>query len=147
MILRQALAVIVCSFVTSLSTLLMFLAWGGFQVEGINWLSLPRDFVVTLIFITPIAAAGITFLGLPLLFILRRYGWIQTIRRFKVFGVIAGMIWAVVASLVIEIRAEVIWLMAVIGGVNGLLTALLWLNIVEKFRASQRHKIPNGEIT
>ncbi|MBK7163209.1 MAG: hypothetical protein IPH79_12330 [Sphingomonadales bacterium] len=145
---RQALAVVASSVVTSISTLMLFMAWGVFESDTeINWHSVPRDFAILLAFVVPIAAAGITFFGLPLLFIVRRLGWISTINRFRLFGAVVGAFWAVAVVVLFELRWEGVWFMILIGSVNGLVVASLWLNIVEKHRASQRHQTPTGEIS
>jgi hypothetical protein len=142
---RQAFAVAATSLITSVLTLALFVIWAAFENDARNWNSLPRDFAILLVFVVPIAAAGIAFFGLPLLFVVRRLGWVSTINRFKLFGAITGAFWAAAVAILIQLRPEVIWFMILIGGVNGFLVAWLWLNIVEKYRASQRYQYPIGE--
>ena len=146
LLLRQIFAVAACSLITSVSTIALFVIWTAFENGVPIWDSLARDFAFLLIFVVPTAAAGITFFGLPLLVVVRRLGWVSTINRFKFFGMTAGAFWAAAVVILFQLRIEAIWSMILIGGVNGFLVALLWLHIVEKFRASQRHQNPIGEL-
>ena len=123
------------------------MGWGVFENGIPDPSKLLRELAFLLIFVIPIAAVGITFFGLPMLFIARRLGWISTIFRFKLFGATIGAVWAVVASLLLNIRFEVLWFTTMIGAVNGLIVAWLWLTIVDKFRASLRHQSLFGEIS
>jgi hypothetical protein len=134
---RQILAVIVSSLVASLSALALFMTWTVFENGAPDWQRLPRDFLALLIFMVPIAVVGVAFFGLPLLFIVRRLGWVSSITRLKLFGILAGAAWGICMYFLFEMRVGVAWLMISIGALNGFLVAWFWLNIVEKFRASQ----------
>jgi hypothetical protein len=148
---RQALAVVLSSVVASISTYGLILLRGA--LDGIPWNihSVARDAVFLLIFVTPIAAAGILLFGLPSLAIVRRMGWISSIMRFRLFGIIAGGVWALLICLLINVRPEMYLFMILVGGVNGLLVAWIWMRIVEKFRAEQTpgdpipNPLPQGE--
>ncbi len=124
---------------------MLIIIWSAFERGELNTHGLGRDFVFILMIVVPIAAAGIIVFGLPLMFMVRRLGWISTIVRFKFFGVAVGVIWAIIVGLVLNFRVEAFGFAALIGGVNGLVVAWLWLNIVDKFRASQRHQNLVGE--
>ena len=133
------------SVVISISTLALALVWGLFENGVPDLQKLVAESLFLLAFVIPIAAFGITFFGLPVLFVVRRFGWISSIARFKLFGAAIGAAWAIIAGLFLSFRLEALWFTALIGAVNGLLVAWLWLNIVDKFRASQRHQNPIGE--
>jgi hypothetical protein len=127
------------------------LLYGAFDGGPWNTASAVRDSVFFLIFVMPIAATGILLFGLPTLAVVRRMGWISSIRRFRLFGVVAGAAWALLVCWLTNVRIEMYWLMITIGGVNGLVVAVIWLQIVEKFRAAQTRgdptpkPLPQGE--
>lgn len=140
---RKASAIIICSVVASLSTLTPFaiakIFHGGFPISQIF-----QAYGFLLMFVVPIAAAGIIIFGLPLLSFVRYLGLISTPRQLIEFGAVAGATWGAIAHWILGFRVEALLMTIPLGGFNGIIVAVLWLGIVHKFRLSQSHDVLVG---
>ena len=141
--LRKASAIIICTIVASLSTLAPFIIpaifHGGFPISQIF-----SSIWFFLMFVAPIAAAGIIFFGLPLLSFFRYLGLISTPRQLIAFGAVAGASWGAIVHGILGLRVEALLMTIPLGGFNGVIVAVLWLGIVHKFRLSRSHEVLVG---